>query len=278
MATPSSTTAKVKSASSQLLRSMSLGRKGRSSKSGHAAPRRGVMDRVTSFRLDDVPLDMALARSRTKVVVAIDFGTTYSGYAYAFVERPDDIHLMRRSSGSHLGLQSYKLPTVLLLRKNGDFHSFGYDARETYADMDQAESLQFLYFEKFKMELHSRRNLDRELDLEAANGKKMLASVVFTHALNYFKECCLQELRDQTTTPISAEDIHWVITVPAIWRQSAKQFMRFAATQAGLVNQYNPRSLTIALEPEAAAIYCRKLQLTDSRSSQVELPDRKSVV
>ena len=75
------------------------------------------------------------------------------------------------------------------------------------------------------------QHLDRELDLEAANGKRHLASVVFTHALRYFKECCLKELRDQTTTPISAEDIHWVITVPAIWRQSAKQFMRFAATQ-----------------------------------------------
>ena len=132
---------------------MSLGRKGRSkSKSTRASA-----DRVTAFELDDVPLDGVLTKHKPKVVVAIDFGTTYSGYAYASIDKPDDIHLMRRSSGSHLGLQSYKLPTVLLLRENGDFHSFGYEARETYADMDETESLKYLYFEKFKMELHSRR-------------------------------------------------------------------------------------------------------------------------
>ena len=159
MATPNSTTEKLKSASSKLLRSMSLGRKGRSSSKSRPSLSRGgaSADRVTAFKLDDVPLDTVLTKNKPKVVVAIDFGTTYSGYAYAFVERPEDVHLMRRSSGSHLGLQSYKLPTVLLLRENQDFLSFGYEARETYADMDETESLKHLYFEKFKMELHSRR-------------------------------------------------------------------------------------------------------------------------
>lgn len=96
-----------------------------------------------------------------------------------------------------------------------------------------------LYYIEHSLTIVCLQHLDRELDLEAANGKKLLASVVFTHALRYFKECCLRELRDQTTTPISAEDIHWVITVPAIWRQSAKQFMRFAATQVRPFQELN---------------------------------------
>ena len=71
------------------------------------------------------------------------------------------------------------------------------------------------------------------MELEAANGQKVLASLVFSHALRYFKDCCLQELNDQSTSGIAMvpEDIQWVITVPAIWRQSAKQFMRHAAVQ-----------------------------------------------
>ena len=32
---------------------------------------------------------------------------------------------------------------------------------------------------------------------------------------------------------VSVEDVRWVVTVPAIWRQQAKQFMREAAYQVG---------------------------------------------
>ena len=33
------------------------------------------------------------------VVVAIDFGTTYSGYAYSFTHDPENIHIMRKWEG-----------------------------------------------------------------------------------------------------------------------------------------------------------------------------------
>lgn len=67
------------------------------------------------------------------------------------------------------------------------------------------------------------------MELTAANGKKILALTVFAHALRFFKDHCLQELSDQSSTRIVNDDIRWVITVPAIWRQPAKQFMRQAA-------------------------------------------------
>jgi len=77
------------------------------------------------------------------------------------------------------------------------------------------------------------------------------------------------------------DDVRWVITVPAIWKQSAKQFMREAAyqvchfidmidekikmfgfiLQAGIASREFPEQLLIALEPEAASIYIRKLRL-----------------
>ncbi len=91
------------------------------------------------------------------MVVAIDFGTTYSGYAYAFTNNPDEVHLMRRSDPGQYGAMSYKTPTILLLNEREGFHSFGYEARDAYHDLEEAESRKWLYFEKFKMELHSRK-------------------------------------------------------------------------------------------------------------------------
>ena len=52
---------------------------------------------------------------------------------------------------------------------------------------------------------------------------------VFAHALRFFKSHVLEELSDQSATQILEEDIGWVLTVPAIWRAPAKQFMRTAA-------------------------------------------------
>ena len=117
------------------------------------------------FDLDSIPLD-ALGKMSTgepsrpratKVVVAIDFGTTYSGYAYSLVTTPDDIYLMMRAQHGQYGAINHKIPTILLLNEHGGFHSFGYEAREAYHDLDEVESKRWLYFEKFKMELHSRK-------------------------------------------------------------------------------------------------------------------------
>ena len=89
------------------------------------------------------------------VVVAIDFGTTFSGYAFAFTRDPDSIHMMRKWEGGDPGVNNQKIPTTLLLKPDGSFHSFGYGARDFYHDLEHSEAKKWLYFEKFKMSLHS---------------------------------------------------------------------------------------------------------------------------
>ena len=39
----------------------------------------------------------------------------------------------------------------------------------------------------------------------------------------------LQELREQSPCMLERDTVRWVLTVPAIWKQPAKQFMREAA-------------------------------------------------
>ncbi|XP_040034404.1 heat shock 70 kDa protein 12A isoform X3 [Gasterosteus aculeatus] len=195
------------------------------------------------------------------VVVAIDFGTTSSGYAYAFTKEPECIHTMRRWEGGDPGVSNQKTPTTILLTPDRKFHSFGYAARDFYHDLDPSESKQWLYLEKFKMKLHTTANLSIDTDLHAANGKRVKALDIFAYALAFFKEQALKELSDQTGIEFDNNDVRWVITVPAIWKMPAKQFMREAAYKSGLVSRENPEQLIIALEPEAASIYCRKLRL-----------------
>lgn len=95
-----------------------------------------------------------------------------------------------------------------------------------------------------------------ETELEAVNGQRVRAIEVFAHALRFFREHALkvkapfvpsrpwldiedsissfhQEVKDQSSTVLEGEDIRWVITVPAVWRQPAKQFMREAAYLVG---------------------------------------------
>ncbi|XP_070833609.1 heat shock 70 kDa protein 12A isoform X5 [Chaetodon trifascialis] len=195
------------------------------------------------------------------VVVAIDFGTTSSGYAYAFTKEPECIHTMRRWEGGDPGVSNQKTPTTILLTPDRKFHSFGYAARDFYHDLDPSESKQWLYLEKFKMKLHTTANLSIDTDLHAANGKRVKALDIFAYALAFFKEQALKELSDQTGSEFDNNDVRWVITVPAIWKMPAKQFMREAAYKSALVSRENPEQLIISLEPEAASIYCRKLRL-----------------
>ncbi|XP_058154290.1 heat shock 70 kDa protein 12A isoform X3 [Dasypus novemcinctus] len=207
------------------------------------------------------------------VVVAVDFGTTSSGYAYSFTKEPECIHVMRRWEGGDPGVSNQKTPTTILLTPERKFHSFGYAARDFYHDLDPNEAKQWLYLEKFKMKLHITGDLTVDTDLTAANGKKVKALDIFAYALQYFKEQALKELSDQAGSEFENSDVRWVITVPAIWKQPAKQFMRQAAYQAGLATPENSEQLIIALEPEAASIYCRKLRL----HQMIELSSKAAV-
>lgn len=68
---------------------------------------------------------------------------------------PDCLCLRRKWEGGDPGVAHQKTPTCLLLTPEGVFHSFGYTARDYYHDLDPEEARDWLYFEKFKMKIHS---------------------------------------------------------------------------------------------------------------------------
>jgi hypothetical protein len=67
--------------------------------------------------------------------------------------------------------------------------------------------------------------------LEDEIGKKLPTMRVFTLAIDFLRQDVLDTLSRHVDTIFFESDIHWVLTVPAIWNDAAKQFMREAAQQ-----------------------------------------------
>ena len=73
------------------------------------------------------------------------------------------------------------------------------------------------------------QELSREAKCTATNGKKMGIITVFSHLMRYFKNAAIKQINSVSTDDVDCDDIKWVITVPAIWNDGAKQVMREAA-------------------------------------------------
>ena len=102
-------------------------------------------------------LQMA-SSSKYMGVVAIDFGTTYSGFAFSFSGQIR-IHTKKNWGENEERHGTLKTPTSILLRPNKDFDSFGYDADDKYVNFKHGEDKQYYYLKHFKMELHKRQVL-----------------------------------------------------------------------------------------------------------------------
>ena len=93
------------------------------------------------------------------VIIAIDFGTTYSGFGYVFLNASQEHIYVFQKWGRGQGLGYGKTPTALLLTEKGEFHKFGHAAVETYGKqaMSKKDCKKLMYFDKFKLLLHSKK-------------------------------------------------------------------------------------------------------------------------
>ncbi|XP_052794098.1 heat shock 70 kDa protein 12A-like [Mya arenaria] len=195
------------------------------------------------------------------LVAAIDFGTTYSGWAFSFRHDfeadPTKIQAKQWSGGHHVSL---KAPTTVLIKPDGKtLEAFGYEAEDKYAKLaDDNKHRTHYYFKLFKMMLYGKIGLTRDIMLEDDKDQKLPALTVFSLAIGHLRQDLLKTCNDRLKkNKLTDGDIHWVLTVPAIWNDAAKQFMREAAQKAGIASD----NLSIALEPEAASLFCRHLPI-----------------
>ncbi|XP_060577874.1 heat shock 70 kDa protein 12B-like, partial [Ruditapes philippinarum] len=190
------------------------------------------------------------------IVTAIDIGTTFSGWAYSTLNEPEKVYANQAWFAGDGSLASLKTSSCLLFSPEKEFKYFGYEAETEFVRLvGDSEQHGWYYFRRFKMALFHDQKLNRYTTIEDISGRKMPALVVFANAIKFLKDNFTATIRNRVPS-FKNTDVTYVLTVPAIWNDMAKRFMREAAVEAGIPNN----QLVIALEPEAASVWCQGLK------------------
>ncbi|KAJ3442902.1 hsp70 family protein [Anaeramoeba flamelloides] len=193
---------------------------------------------------------------KEKIVIGIDFGTSRSGFAYSFIgDKEQDIY-------GNNNWTDYKTDSAILLKKdkNGDCRGgaslieiveFGQEAIRKYVEMLEEEEEGDMYelFRYYKMSLYKSRTF-----VKSVAGSVFKLVDVIAMSLQWLKDTALQHINLTVRTPIETDQVRWVLTVPAIWTEKAKHFMRVCAHRGGLIDNEDSEHLLLIHEPEAAAI------------------------
>ena len=175
-----------------------------------------------------------------KVVVAIDFGTSGTTYAFAFADKKENIKVGKWE------IIEEKNPTEIILDDCLEVIKFGSECKDYLGDKSSSDDT-FYYFKNIKMALY-----DNQKEITSDNGgtKQPLAFII-SKILSKIKEHAFNAIK-AINPLISESEIDWKVTVPAIWNNESKDIMRKACEMAKIFNE-NKQSTFFALEPEAAA-------------------------
>ncbi|XP_062575690.1 heat shock 70 kDa protein 12A-like [Saccostrea cucullata] len=208
-----------------------------------------------------------------RMVAAIDFGTSYSGYSYSlyrdFKDNPNLIQI-KQWNVNRASKPSPKTPTTLLLDSDLEVKAFGYEAEEQYMDLAENDTHHDYYlFERFKMMLKEK---EKELGSPSTvlldkTGKKLEALKIVAKAIKHLKSALILDFRQHTNQhkdlQMCIHNIHWVLTVPTMWGKTQNEFMCEAAKMAGISRQ----NLILTDEATAVAYFCKYLPLDRMQGS-----------
>jgi len=200
------------------------------------------------------------AAEEKRVVISLDFGSTHCGVAYALTSGHEEG--MKPIIKSKVYQKKYpKEPTCCIFRASTEkLTHFGFKAKAEYLKrlerQDEDELDDTLYFEgrSIKMRLwDSSLRPDTTVQTVDSSGELPLITVV-GGILAHLKDDGLRLATKGTQLEIETNEVLWVITVPSIWQEADKQFMRKAAALGKIINDPASSDLILALEPECAVI------------------------
>ncbi|XP_011407518.1 PREDICTED: heat shock 70 kDa protein 12A-like [Amphimedon queenslandica] len=224
-----------------------------------------------------IPREDAGYRVTDGNIAAIDFGTTSVSLAYTTKGDKKVSTLILDHED-----KSTRVPNAFLLKKEDDgkmkVEDFGSIARKKFTSMKPGDHHTHVYFERIKMLMRREKVVDRDTVVESFSGEKFYLVEVIAFILQHLKDLLMDHF-SRTAWPLKTTDFDWVITVPAIWDARGKRMMREAAYLAGLLteyggisrftpvshlslplpDEYNPDRLSLALEPESAALYSQEV-------------------
>ncbi|CAB5381354.1 unnamed protein product [Rhizophagus irregularis] len=186
---------------------------------------------------------MASSKQDIEVVVAIDFGTVSSGYAYANKSNPSEITVENRWDG----FKGYKTPTIIKYDESySSIISWGFSALpekpKKKRNDNQSKPIELFKLFLFKEKSFLPDNLDykRVISDYLRKLSEMIKGKVNSiwPSLNFYSQVLI------------------VLTVPVEFDDDAIAIMRDCAFNANLIKERSSRYLLFITEPEAAAIHC----------------------
>ncbi|KAF9275437.1 hypothetical protein BGZ88_002332 [Linnemannia elongata] len=184
------------------------------------------------------------------IVVAIEFGTTFSACAYAYAQ--DDKEIINITSWPKQSIQHPKTPTLNLYKKDDPEHklvAWGWRAK---MEALRPSARHHTLLSRYKLHLnenHQPSPLDVDISVLEA----------ISHYLEAFHEYVVGEILRGFAKNCQRDHLRYCLTVPAMWSDRAKNVMRQAAVKANLIKDTDhPDRLMLISEPEAAALYCER--------------------
>ncbi|KAH0528137.1 hypothetical protein TsFJ059_003035 [Trichoderma semiorbis] len=209
---------------------------------------------------------MNVISNRTKLIVGIDYGTTYSGLSFALSNATDfkDIFPWTKypGSSSHSAEHSVKAPTrVAFMDENPelDNNAWGYQVEpgmKTYAWTKLLLDKSSLVSEYDDPGLYLSSGMDI-MQLPKGRSAKDVATEYLRGMKAMFDDAVKEHLGSHKIEDLPIE--FW-LTVPASWSEKAKLLTKSAARDAGFASRRMDKIMLIS-EPEAAAQLALKSSL-----------------
>nr|XP_022310182.1 heat shock 70 kDa protein 12B-like [Crassostrea virginica] len=210
--------------------------------------------------------------SNPLVMVAIDLGSSYSGYAYQYTAdyQKETIKNIQYSSWPEKNVKvSEKNVSCLLLNPDGSLNSFGFEAVNVNSKMlrdkkngkmknetcSSNSPPDCFLFQNYKAILCTKDFKGQTMIGDETGKKELPISTILQESIRYFFAKALETLSKERN--INQEDVYWVLTVPAIWNDSEKQIMEEAAKMVGLSHS----SFTLVSTEEAALLLIKQESL-----------------
>ncbi|KAI9760251.1 MAG: hypothetical protein M4579_001765 [Chaenotheca gracillima] len=245
---------------------------GRSRDSASAEPpslARGVPDPSSSRP----SRGLAVPTENDRLIVGVDFGTTYSGVAAVYTSNPEDVDVIKTWPGGN-GITSDKVPTEISYEE-APKPDLGTPADSTSSIPSLPDpsaevvpkvkwGFQFkpeeprlrcikLFLDRNQKLPHFVSHLETAAQLRKYDRK--LPDAVSDYLREIYKHTMDTLKRRYGESFMAITDVEFVLTVPAVWSDTAKNATLQAAERAGMGNRHELRLIS---EPEAAAVYTLK--------------------
>lgn len=192
-----------------------------------------------------------------RLIVGVDFGTTFSGVAAVYTPMPDDIEIIKTWPGGN-GITSDKVPTELAYddppagKEGGDKTptvrwGFQFKPEEERLRciklfLDRSQKLPF-----YVSPLETAAQLSR-------HGKTVVDAVA-DYLTQIYRHTMDTLTRRYGASFMASTRVDFVLTCPAVWSDAAKNTTLLAAERAGMGDR---AAIQMISEPEAAAVYTLK--------------------